>query len=208
MVRTAAGAPPRTYYYAGAGCLAACLPPVIASVLFLVPVDAPAAAAEAAAALALGLPSSHAPVASSALTLAAAEAALHALDHLPAPALLACATGNRASALAAIAEGRQRGWGAAEALAWGEAQRLPFLAVPALREWVAAALAAGAVAAAAAAAAGVEALEGSSSGGSCCPSASTSTSTSADTSGAADVGLREECSFQGVEGGRTLAACT
>ena len=159
------------YYFAGAGALGmpfpADNPP--ASVLYMVPADEPTQQRERAAAEKLGLPCRHVAVAAPAgLTLATAEACLAALAALPQPALLACASGNRASALAALAEGRARGWRAEQALAWAAEQRLPFLAVAALREWVAASLAAGAAAAAAAVAASAAlAAAGAGRGGGC-----------------------------------------
>ena len=159
IIRTAC-----TLFYSGAGALAPGVAAGAKSVLFLVPVPAAAASAEAAAATALGVASAHVPVdAPAGLSRRTADACVAALASLPRPvrwrsrvaaaratpslrftpnqitlrqALVLCASGGRASAVIAIAEGRAGKWSSADTLAWAHKMEMPFLAVQPLRDWV------------------------------------------------------------------------
>jgi protein tyrosine phosphatase (PTP) superfamily phosphohydrolase (DUF442 family) len=133
IVRTAT----RGFFYAGAGALAPGLAAGAKSVLFNVPVPADTAAAEAAAASALGVASAHVPVdAPAGLSGRTADSCVASLARLPRPTLVLCASGNRASAAIAISVGREEKWSGEATLAWAFEQRMPFLTVQALRDWV------------------------------------------------------------------------
>jgi len=77
------------------------------------------------------------------ITAGTAQALADAADALSAgaparPLLIACATARRAGAALALLEAKARGWGAHEAVAFGEAHKLSFTAAQPLRNWVAA----------------------------------------------------------------------
>lgn len=132
LIRTA-----RSFLYSGAGALAPGVAAGAKSVLFNVPVPADAAAAEAAAASALGIASAHVPIdAPTGLSARTADACVATLASLPRPTLVLCASGNRASAAIAIAEGRAGKWTGEATLAWALEQKMPFLTVQPLRDWV------------------------------------------------------------------------
>ena len=102
------------------------------------PVSAPEAAADVAAAAAAGVADAlHVPVdAPAGLSRTTADACVAALARLPRPTLVLCASGNRASAAIAIAVGREERWGGEATLAWALEQKMPFLTVQPLRDWV------------------------------------------------------------------------
>ena len=58
------------------------------------------------------------------------------INDLPKPLLISCTTQKRSSGLATIYVALQRGFSAGEALDWAEAHSMPFLQVPAMRNWV------------------------------------------------------------------------
>jgi hypothetical protein len=126
-----------TLLYSGAKSLGGAVKAGASSILYLVKVDEATALEEAEAAAALGLASAHVPVeVPSGLSASTAAACLAALQALPGPTLIACASGNRSSAVVALSVGLRNGWSGAEALKWAAEERMPFTAVQALRSWV------------------------------------------------------------------------
>jgi len=126
------------FLYTGANGIAAGAAAGARAVLFLVPVTAPEAAADVASAAAAGVVDTlHVPVdVSAGLSLATADACVSALARLPRPTHVLCASGNRASAVIAIAVGREERWSGEATLAWALDQKMPFLTVQVLRDWV------------------------------------------------------------------------
>jgi len=124
-----------TLYYGGADCFTAAQTNDVHSVLFLVPSEAARISEEYA--LGRKIPTQRVLVeAPSGLSHTVAASCLAALSILPTPTLIVCASGNRASALAAIAVGQRSGWGAQTTLEWALENRLPFLGTQGLRNWV------------------------------------------------------------------------
>lgn len=124
-----------TLYYGGTEALSGDGGGVVRSVLFLVPSGAAKVSEEACAAL--SLPSQRVVVeAPTGLSRPVAASCLAALSSLPTPTLLVCASGNRASAVAAMAQAGVCGWGGQATLEWALEQRLPFLNIQGLRNWV------------------------------------------------------------------------
>lgn len=63
-------------------------------------------------------------------------AVVQQINDLPKPLLISCTTQKRSSGLATIYVALQRGYSAGEALDWAEAHNMPFLQMPAVRNWV------------------------------------------------------------------------
>jgi hypothetical protein len=91
------------------------------------------------------------------LSAAVARLVIDAVNEMPpGPLVVQCATGNRASAVLALAVGAATGWEPSAVFAWAAEAKLPFLGTQPLRNWVAfslRALAAGSAGAGGAAAA-------------------------------------------------------
>jgi sulfur dioxygenase len=76
------------------------------------------------------------------LSLQLAADALKALDELPAPALVMCSTGGRASAVKCLKKAMEEGWTRDQALAYAQSEKLPFVNNCNLKDWVLATVAA------------------------------------------------------------------
>ena len=125
--------------YSGAGdhILSAAATAGVSGMLTLVPCDTACEAAAAAAAGGKGITVRHVSVdAPAGLSATVADACVAALSSLPRPVLVACATGNRASAVIAIAAGRAGKWSGVATLEWAIALKMPFINMQPLRNWV------------------------------------------------------------------------
>ncbi|EKU22823.1 ethylmalonic encephalopathy 1 [Nannochloropsis gaditana CCMP526] len=90
-----------------------------------------------------GLTTRHLPVdVKDGLSLQLATDALQALDELPAPALVVCSSGGRASAVQCLRKATEEGWTKDQTLAYALEMKLPFVKNPSLKDWVLATVAA------------------------------------------------------------------
>lgn len=112
--------------------------PTYRSVLFLrgAAEAGPTAADRSAQAAAAGVEFEAVPLAPAAANAATAAAVVAALDRLPPPVLIECASGTRAGAVASLWRGRRGGLTADEVVAEAEASGLGWVNVPPLKAWV------------------------------------------------------------------------
>ncbi|GAB0491606.1 hypothetical protein MMPV_002860 [Pyropia vietnamensis] len=112
--------------------------PAYRSVLFLrgTAEAGPTAADRAAQAAAAGMGFEAVPLAPASADAATATAVVAALDRLPPPVLIECASGTRAGAVASLWRGRREGLTADAVVARAEASGLGWVNVPPLKAWV------------------------------------------------------------------------